>query len=218
MVRFWLSIVTVLLVSAVALAQDGGIDAGVDAGSVVDAGTSPADAGAPDDDDAGVPPDPMDGGTMPTDCQLRCDGNVLRYCDAVTGEALSIDCDALDARCGILSNDWGLDCLLPEGAACSSGYAEGLSRCDPASPAGRLYCNMNTCQTSEGDDVIPEVPDDSGGLGDTVEENPHPLACLGCSNDNNPLPFSFSALFILLGLRQLTPEARRRRRTPRSAR
>jgi hypothetical protein len=242
MARALLLSLALMLLPSLSRAQDGGADAGLelDAGSSDDAGPASdagaladgGDAGTPDDedagtpdgdagtpgDDAGTPPDPMDGGTMPPDCQLRCDGNVLRYCDAVTGEPLSIDCDALEARCGILSSAWGLDCLLPEGAPCASGYADGLSRCDPAGPTGPLFCNMNTCQTTAGGDVIPEVPDDSGGLGDTVEENPHPLACLGCSNDNNPLPFSFFSLFVLLGLRQLTPEARRRRRNPRTTR
>src|SRR5690606_20759896 len=86
------------------LAQDAGPeDAGAeDAGLEDDAGA--LDAGD-EGDDAG--PGSEDGGTA--DCTPRCDGEVLRFCD--DGTPVELDCSETGATCGILSEEWGADCL-----------------------------------------------------------------------------------------------------------
>ena len=110
--RVSLVVIVSLLVASAALAQDGGT---LDAGSTDAGGT---DAGSTD---AGA-----------VDCTPRCDGDALLFCDDEDAKSLvMLDCVAeLDGSCGELSAEWGSDCLLPLGAACAPGYADGDGRCE----------------------------------------------------------------------------------------
>jgi len=147
--------------------------------------------------DAGPQIDVADGGEP---CEASCDNDALTYCDSVTGDIYSLNCSAMEARCGLLSEEWGMDCLLGENAMCSALYAQANSRCDPAVP---LYCNAGTCQRTPGSGSdSPEAPGSAGGIDDVGDEDPHPFACLGC--DDSDLPdIPFSLLFIGLSLRRL---------------
>lgn len=180
------------------LAQDAGPeDAGAeDAGLEDDAGA--LDAGD-EGDDAG--PGSEDGGTA--DCTPRCDGEVLRFCD--DGTPVELDCSETGATCGILSEEWGADCLLPEGAACDPSYADGLSRCLGSSDAS-VCCVEGTCQAPEGDTSTcrafrPGTPD-RPGAGSATDTSDDGSGCLGC----NDIPL-LSLAPLLVGLR-----LRRRRR------
>lgn len=189
----------------------GGLDAGgLDAGNLVDGGVD-LDGGPDPDPDPQPDPDPdpqPDPEPDPVGCDIVCEGEVLRFCDAVTGEPREVDCTELGGRCGLLSDTWGLDCLLPEGAACSPSYAEGRSRCDPIGP---LYCRNGRCTDNPNEvEVLPEIPNTAGGIGDTTGDDPGPLACLGC--DDSGFPFSFAGLFVALGWQRF----RRRRRRARA--
>jgi hypothetical protein len=70
------------------------------------------------------------------DCEPRCDGDLLLFCDGVG--AAEIDCRDLapGATCGLLSTEWGVDCLLPAGASCDVGYAGGAGRCAAPNQCG----------------------------------------------------------------------------------
>jgi hypothetical protein len=182
-----------LLLAAPAAAQDAGTDdAGADdAGAVVDAGAA---------DDAGAEPDA---------CELRCDGDVLHYCD---GESpATLDCATLGASCGLLDDEWGLDCVLAQGSTCDPGYADGSSRCgdgccacleedpdDCAAPESEWAC------AATGDDRCIErpAPDDPFLVGTGGNSTATATTCFGCAGFD---PF-FAALLFGLGLR-----ARRRR-------
>ena len=78
-------------------------------------------------------------------CAPVCvDGSHLSFCDA--GLPVTLDCATIvdGARCGQLSEAWGVDCLLPEGAACDAGYGFGDSRCDDG-----LACRNGACAPGE---------------------------------------------------------------------
>lgn len=179
------------------LAQDAGSPDGgdlVDAGELEpDAGEAPADSGVLDDD-AG-----------PVDCTPRCDGEVLRFCD--DEEPVALDCSETGATCGVLTEAWGADCLLPADAACDPNYAGGLSRCEGASDASPTACcvegvcgappaGTSTCRAFQ--PGTPERP----GAGSATDGQDDASSCLGC--EGIPL---LSLAPLLFGLR-----LRRRRR------
>lgn len=215
----------------------GPVDAGPDDAGVIDAGLGDAgggddaglvdDAGAADagsDADAGM----TDGGAGATDaggCAETCAGDALTFCDGATGEVQTIDCASFDARCGELSAQWGLDCLLPAGAECAPGYAGGLSRCDPddapfcntyveirdledAPDGGTYEVVVSRCESAERDPEVPGLPANAAGFRDSGEE-PGPLAFLGCDNAGIP-GLNFLALAGLFGLRRLRRRLRER--------
>jgi|GEM_PF-1946321 len=165
-------------------AADGGLVA--DAGEVVDAGE--VDAGHTD---AGVV---VDAGITPA-CEERCDGNTLVYCDGDI-EA-SLVCADVDGSCAMLSAEWGLDCVLGQGDACSPGYANGRSRC-----AAGLTCVEDVCAPCPDGDCssvypeAPEVPSASGA--DVVIDNSNDdvFGCLNLDSLLNPVvPFA-AVLFV----------------------
>lgn len=173
--------------AATTFAQDAGLDAGVieDAAAIVD-------GGAP--------------------WPARCEGNTLIFCDALTGEERTLSCDELGATCGLLSDAWGFDCLLPEGAPCEPGYANGLSRCAGAS-SRTLCCVDGTCAeppsgTERCHDLLPDPPPVPGPGGEPApsgEDTPATSGCpvAGCTQ----APASLAALLLGLALGR----ARRRR-------
>ena len=180
----------------------GSADAGTsDAGSV-DAGTS--DAGSVDagTSDAGN----TDAGVAPT-CIERCEaGDTLVYCDGDAEQRLT--CAELNASCGPLNTTWGLDCLLPEGAPCEPGYADGASRCNPAA---NLFCDVDTCARCEPGQVcetrFPDAPAasaTSGGFSEREVDTGTSASCLGCSSSDIPL---FGLLFAF-GLRDVRKRSR----------
>lgn len=78
-------------------------------------------------------------------CAPSCvDETHLSFCD--DGEAVTLDCAVVDdgARCALLSDAWGADCLLPEGAVCDPGYALAESRCDEG-----MSCIDGVCAVGE---------------------------------------------------------------------
>jgi hypothetical protein len=117
-----------------ALAQDGGVDAGELGAGELDAGE--LDAG---ELDAGELDGELDAGP---NCEPRCEGDELLFCD--DGALVALDCQELEGRCGLLSDEWGFDCLVPEGAPCEPGYADGLSRCEGSAQAA-LCCIESEC-------------------------------------------------------------------------
>ncbi len=129
-------------------------------------------------------------------CTPQCDGDVLRFCDF--GAAATLVCADVDANvsgetCGLLSAEWGFDCLLPDGAACDPGFGFGQSRC-----AGGA-CIDQVCATGEplGEPVL----EPTQGTDFVANTAPTSDSCLGCPQTSlvGPLP--------LLGLWR----ARRRR-------
>lgn len=202
-----------LMLSATVHAQDGGVgdggfiadagesgDAGADAGRG-DGGSDSEDAGNSDDEDAGSSGDGgpfVDAGQSDAgvDCVPSCTGDTLVFCD--DGETVEIDCTLDGARCGLLDEAWGNDCLLPENAVCSPGYAEGRSRCDRAANLTCLEDVCGECPTADCAPIFPPAPPIPGTSGDvpTVpgsEDNA--LSCLGCTDTPN-LPF----IALLFGL------------------
>jgi hypothetical protein len=187
-----------MVIPTEALCADGGWS---DAGWP-DGGEGSIDAGA--ESDAGDAANDLADGGEP--CSASCDGEILTYCDSVTGDAYSLDCSDMEARCGLLSEEWGMDCLLGEDAPCSALYAQANSRCDPAVP---LYCNAGTCQRSPGTgNESPDAPTSAGGIDDVGDEDPHPLACLGCDDSDMP-DIPLSMLFIGLSVGRLRRGRRR---------
>ncbi len=178
-----------------ALAQDGGQP---DGGAL--------DGGDGVEDDGGVRPD--DDAGFSGDCTPTCDGELLRFCD--DGEPVALDCTETGATCGLLSDEWGFDCVLPAGADCDPGYAEGLSRCDGAGDATRCCVDdvcgdpgeANSCRRfAPGTPAFPEEPG-------STDEPPAAASCLGLGGcEGIPL---LSFLPLIFGLRLL-----RRRREPR---
>lgn len=193
--RYWVVVLGISALFALpALAQDAGsLDGGLaedDAGEPTDAG-EPADDGGVVEDDAG-----------PVDCTPRCDGEILRFCDA--DRPVSLDCSESGATCGVLTPEWGADCLLPEGAACDPSYADGVSRCQGASTSGPSSCcvegvctvlteNTDTCRAFR-----PGAPD-RPGTGGAVDSGLDAVSCLGC--DSIPL-LSLAPLLVGLRLRR----------------
>lgn len=175
------------LFSLPALAQDGGS---------LDGGDVEGDAGTVTDGDAG-----------PVDCLPRCEGEVLHFCD--DGEPVQLDCTETNATCGILSEEWGADCLLPEDAACEPGYADGLSRCQGAGDDPPSACCVDEVCLGVNDvddcrDLLPGAPD-RPATANPVAQNTT-TSCLGC--DSIPL---IGLTPLLVGLR-LHSRLRRRRR------
>jgi hypothetical protein len=83
-------------------------------------------------------------------CAPVCvDATHLSFCD--TGVPTTLDCVTVvdGARCGELSSAWGVDCLLPSGAACDAGYGFGDSRCDDALACIDGVCAPGTPSTPE---------------------------------------------------------------------
>lgn len=185
-----LSLATFLFVCAATpgRAQDvGGADAGpTDAGSVEDGGPEPgADAG----EDA---------------CARRCqDGDVLTYCDVDAPAQLDCVRDLEGgARCGLLADSFGEDCLLGEGAGCDPDYAGGLSRCDRSAS---LYCVDGTCQVASGPPPAPGPLEPTRGTVPTAtDDGTSSSSCLGCGG-SSAAPVAAAALL-------LRPLRRRRRR------
>lgn len=181
-----LSALLVALLSPPTLAQD--------AGALDDGGASEADAGS-ELDDAGN----ADAG--PVDCTPRCDGEILRFCDG--DEPVALDCSETGATCQILSEEWGADCVLPPGADCDPGYADGLSRCAGAGDAPPSNCCVNNECGDPGDvqscraflPAAPERPAAGGNLGDDDAAS----SCLGC--EGIPL-LSMAPLLVGLRLRR----------------
>ncbi len=95
---------------------------------------------------------------------VQCEADILVFFDRSVNEDRSIDCIALGGHCGILNDDWGLDCVLDENAMCDSGYANGYTRCNRE--AG-LFCIESKCIISEPiEQEGVEPPDDASGIGD----------------------------------------------------
>ncbi|MFZ9885931.1 MAG: hypothetical protein ACO3JL_00405 [Myxococcota bacterium] len=144
------------------------------------AGAQNADAGF-DDEDGGVV-DEGDAGAL--DCTPRCDGEVLVFCDeGARDPVVAVDCSAQGATCGLLSESWGFDCLLPLGAVCEPGYAEGLSRCE-GSAAAALCCVEGVC-AAPGEETdcrafVPGAPTRPAGTSAAIEEEGS-SSCLGCT-------------------------------------
>jgi hypothetical protein len=128
---------------------------------------------------------------------------MLHFCEGES-TAHSVDCTELEGRCGELNPEWGLDCLLPQGATCHPGYAQGASRCDPEGAGGEpLHCADNVCGTTEpAADAGPTPPGlvDGTGRDATTEES-----CLGCGSSGS---FPFLAAGALFGLRLRRREGR----------
>jgi len=196
-------VVLSLSVASAAFAQDGGtLDAGsVDAGSV-DAGSVDAGSGDAGSGDAGS----GDAGSV--DCEPRCEGDTLLFCEDEDSKALvMIDCIAeLDASCGELSPEWGADCLLPTGAACTPGYADGASRCagdacciaEFAGEAGVCTAQSAGTDCRELEGAPAPVRPVIQGVDETDEEL---SSCLGIDCSNFP-GLSLLPLFVALRLRR----------------
>jgi hypothetical protein len=185
-------IVLVALFAGQAAAQDGGPDLDPEDGGAF------MDGGVPAQSDGGALI--LDGGGLLVAdaslgaCTEACEGNVLTFCDPLTDESHSLDCNDLEARCGLLNEAWGLDCLLPLGAECHPGYAEGATRCDRESAGGsEVHCTEGMCSTQSPEhDAGPTPPGlvDGTGRDSTTEDG-----CLGCGSSGG-LPF-LGALFWL---------------------
>ncbi len=121
-------------------------------------------------DDAGVP----DAGDP---CDPSCAGAVLSFCDGAAPTTL--DCAALGGTCGVLSVEWGPDCLLPAGAACEPGYAFGASRCDRAQS---LFCVEGTCQVASGQPAPATLEPTPGTAtsATTTTATTDPFGCASC--------------------------------------
>ena len=146
-------------------ADAGFADAGtvVDAGDVVDGGAA-ADGGLADGGACGFAP--------------FCDDDELVFCDGLAEDR--VDCADVhdDARCGLLNDEWGFDCLLPEGAACFPGYAGGASRCDPEDAP---YCTEGVCSDDEpGPTEPPDPTPGSGALVPSTTESSSFFSCESC--------------------------------------
>lgn len=198
-----------LLLPGAARAQDAGSpdggapDAGLLDGGELDGGEldggEPSDAGA---SDAG-----------PVDCTPRCEGDTLLFCEGAN-DLVELDCAAeLDGVCGELSAEWGADCLLPEGAACAYGYADGVGRCEGGADGD--VCCVNEVAGVDGvctaqpagtscRDLAPATPARPrlSGVADTDDTLE---SCLGVNCANFP---GLSLLPVLLALK-----LRRRRRS-----
>ena len=199
-----LTVASTFALAGLARAQDAGA---VDAGAV-DAGA--ADGGAPSDggalDDGGAL---SDGGAPCAGLAPACDGDVLRFCDEVTGEVRALDCAAeLGGRCGLLSDEWGADCLLPEGAPCDPGYADGLSRCEGSAEATRCCvdgaCASPPASTESCLELVPGAPDvgpdtaPAPGDGATTTTTPSASCPTGSCAGPEPTPFAALALGLFM--------------------
>ena len=188
---FFRASILLTILAAPALAQS---DGGVDDAGMIDAGANDAgeaDAGVTD---AGEP----DAGTAdagePDPCDPRCEVDTLRWCD--DGAPSSLDCNALDARCGELSPAWGDDCLLGEGARCDPGYAFGESRCDRGAS---LYCIGGVCTVASAPEALAPLTPSAGSQGTSdTSTTSDPFACSSCGSG------SAAGLFVFAGaLRRL---------------
>ena len=173
-----------------------GVDASVQSDASLPDADAPADvsvADAVNTDAAGA----LDAGA----CTNRCEANTLFFCDGA--QESEIDCAALDARCGLVDESWGFDCLLPEGATCAAGYAQGLSACDGANNATRC-CIEGVCSTTSESDCRVFANDDTrpptqlAGTPNNIstDVNTNPIqSCLGCQQT----PFTLTCFPAFLG-------------------
>lgn len=184
----------------VALASIALVLGGASALAQVDGGPADADAGAPG-------------------CEPSCEGDVLTFCDE--SAAVTLDCTDGDVegsvRCGVLSAEWGADCLLGAGAPCDPGYALGLSRCDRA--AG-LFCIDQTC-TAASEPPAPEGPlEPTPGTNelpeDTTTTETEPFSCESCNEPGTSTAVLGGAGLLLLRWPRRLRRPERRGRTPRA--
>ncbi len=159
---------------AAGTARAGTFDAGVSDAGEVDAG----DVDAGDVDAGDVDGGDVDGGAGA--CAPSCDGQTLSFCDDDAGVA-SIDCTTVPgaSRCGLLSDAWGNDCLLGEGAACDPGYGFGDSRCDRDAS---LFCVDGTCAvgTAPPAPVVQTPTPGTATITTTSTSSGDIFSCLGC--------------------------------------
>lgn len=140
------------------------------------------DGGVPDGDGGAVLDDAGAGDAGPVDCTPRCEGEVLRFCD--DGEPVALDCSETGATCQVLSEEWGADCVLPPGAACDPGYADGLSRCAGAGDDPPSNCCVNNACAPPDDEVnscrafLPDAP--ARPTADNALDDDAASSCLGC--------------------------------------
>jgi hypothetical protein len=128
-------------------------------------------------------------------CTPTCvDATTLSFCDTATPTTLDCATVARGARCGELSADWGVDCLLPAGAACDAGYGFGESRCDDG-----LSCIDGACAAGTPAPTSPPSP--TPGTATTATTTTTASSCLGGS-----------AAAVLLPAAALSRLRRRRRR------
>jgi hypothetical protein len=155
----------------------------------------PADAGPDAGPDAGAEAD-----AGPDACDPVCAGDTLQFCD--DGAPATLDCTALGGRCGLLSADWGNDCVLGAGVACDPGYAFGASRCDRG--AG-LFCLDGACTAGNGPEDEPTEEPTPGTEIPLTTGSTNPFGCPDCGSGQSAL--LVPALFALRGIS-------RRRRSP----
>jgi len=110
-------------------------------------------------------------------CAITCvDDVTLTYCD--DDELVTLPCAEVhpEARCALLADVWGDDCLLPAGAACDDAYAFGRSRC-----AGGLACLDGVCAPGAPSPDEPAEPT-AGTVVDTTTTATatSPFSCASC--------------------------------------
>jgi hypothetical protein len=117
------------------------------------------------------------------ECTPFCEGNTLHFCDV--GEQVTLTCGTdVGARCGVVSEEWGADCLLGEGEPCDPDFAGGVSRCDRE--AG-LFCVDEVCTAASGPPPAegPLEPTEGTASSTTSTTSSTDIAaCLGCSGDS----------------------------------
>ena len=137
-------------------------------------------------------------------CLPVCDVDVLHTCDM--GEPVEIDCAAAGWRCAQLSQTWGDDCVLPQGAACAPGYAGGLSRCDPEAS---LYCIEGVCQVAEELIPVPTPEPTAGSAHALPTSSTNAFGCENCGSSS--AVFFVPSLWSLRRLRRRIRETRQQR-------
>ena len=128
-------------------------------------------------------------------CAPACvDGTHLSFCDA--GAPVTLDCAVVvdGARCGLLSEAWGDDCLLPDGAPCDAGYGFGDSRCDDG-----LACRDGACAPGEPQPTEPPSPTAGTSL---TNEAATTSSSLGCAAGASSSPVWLAAAVFFRRRRQ----------------
>lgn len=138
-----------------------------DAAPRIDAGVVGLDAGGAED--AGVV---VDAGPIPVDCatdptEKRCFGTTLLACDR-QGDPIAIDCPSVwaGAVCGLVSEDFGVSCLLAPGTQCLDDQSGAVLPCAGNEPGcvddgSTIACEVDVgaCTTDDdgtcrGDDLV----------------------------------------------------------------
>jgi len=128
-----------------------------------------------------------EGEGAPDPCAPACiDAATLSFCDTGTPVTLACATVADGARCGPLSNDWGDDCLLPDGATCDPGYGFGDSRCDDG-----LACRDGACAPGAPEPEPPLSPTAGTVAADTTTP-PSPTSCAGAGVGLLPLALALA--------------------------